>query len=429
LVRTNIAHKETMKQLWVTAKLFPALAKELGIPDYGRGGWTYSLADQLLARSDMQLAVASFHFDREFKEFDIEGVRYYLLPIASLTKYESALEPYWKKICSEFEPDLVHIHGTEYTPGLALMKSCPDEKYLVSIQGLTSVIERYYFAGMNHWSILKSSTLRDLIRNELLFRQKKSYLKRGVYEKEYLRRAQHVTGRTTWDKVHVQNINPDAEYYSCHRILRSEFSEVSWDLLKVERCSIFLSQAAYPIKGLHMALKALSIIVQSYPQTRMYIAGPDITRSGSFKARMSISGYGKYIKKLIKKYSLMNHVVFYGDLGAPEMTDAFRKAHVFVSPSSIDNSPNSVAEAQTLGTPCVASYVGGVPDMVQHEETGILYPFEEYEMLAYHVCRIFADDGLARHLSENGRKMAAKRHMPDDIGQTMVEIYEKINTH
>ena len=81
------------------------------------------------------------------------------------------------------------------------------------------------------------------------------------------------------------------------------------------------------------------------------------------------------------------------------MCKRYLQSHVFVCPSFIENSPNSVGEAQLLGIPCIASFVGGVSDMVVDGETGLLYRFEEVEMLAAAVCRIFTDDKFAKRLS------------------------------
>ena len=100
---------------------------------------------------------------------------------------------------------------------------------------------------------------------------------------------------------------------------------------------------------------------------------------------------------------------------------------MFVCPSSIENSPNSLGEAQLVGCPVVASYVGGVPDMVEDNVTGLLYRFEETEMLAAAICRVFADDELAKRLSENGSVAAHKRHDGIVNATRMIEIYNTIS--
>jgi glycosyltransferase involved in cell wall biosynthesis len=97
-----------------------------------------------------------------------------------------------------------------------------------------------------------------------------------------------------------------------------------------------------------------------------------------------------------------------------------------VCPSAIENSPNSVGEAQILGVPCLASYVGGTADMMEHGENGLLHRFEEVEMLASNICRIFADDELALKISENARVCAAKRHDGARNASDLYQIYQKM---
>ena len=86
---------------------------------------------------------------------------------------------------------------------------------------------------------------------------------------------------------------------------------------------------------------------------------------------------------------------FTGSLREDQMIAEYLNAHLFICPSSIENSPNSLGEAQLLGVPVIASYVGGVPDMVTHGETGLLYRFEEVEMLAEGIRNLFMNMALA----------------------------------
>ena len=108
------------------------------------------------------------------------------------------------------------------------------------------------------------------------------------------------------------------------------------------------------------------------------------------------------------------------------MVQEFQTAHIFVCPSSIENSPNSIGEAQIIGTPCIASFVGGIPDMISHERTGLLYPFEEYSMLASQIIRIFNNNDLAQSLSSAEIVEAESRHNRVMIRDKMISIYHEI---
>ena len=108
------------------------------------------------------------------------------------------------------------------------------------------------------------------------------------------------------------------------------------------------------------------------------------------------------------------------------MIDQYLKSHIFLCPSSIENSSNSIGEAQLLGVPCVASYVGGTPDMITDGRTGLLYRFEEYEMLAYNICQIFKNDRIAQELSLAEIAVATQRHDRRNNAIRMMEIYKNV---
>jgi len=103
-----------------------------------------------------------------------------------------------------------------------------------------------------------------------------------------------------------------------------------------------------------------------------------------------------------------------------------RRARVFVLPSFIENSPNSLAEAQLTGTPSIASLTGGVQDMVVDAETGILFPAGDGEALSRQIDRVLTDDDLARRLSIQSRQAARKRHAPAQVVDDLVKAYRQI---
>ena len=165
----------------------------------------------------------------------------------------------------------------------------------------------------------------------------------------------------------------------------------------------------------------MPLILRYYPDTKVRIAGSDITKSATFNDLVHFTGYGLYIKRLIKKYHLQDKICFTGNLNAEEMKQEYLRSNVFVCPSSIENSPNSLGEAQILGVPCVASYVGGIPDMMRGNEDN-LYRFEEVEMLAEKVCRIFEK----RDNQQLMFRQASERHDRVRNAACLLEIYHNI---
>lgn len=416
-----------MRILWITNIMLPPLCERLGVAPPVVGGWMYSSAKRLLnAESSINLAVATTYAGNQLQRYEISGVIYYLLPLCGkdVRLYHRHLERLWKNVSKDFLPDLVHLHGTEFPAGLSFLKACPEVKALVSVQGIVSVIDRYYLGGMCFGDILRNITFRDVVRWNNLWQSQHDFTIRGRYERKTIGMVGHIIGRTLWDKVHAYAINPSAKYHYCNEILRDEFYKHQWRYEDCERHSIFLSQAYYPIKGLHKVLEALPLVLREYPDTMVYVAGEDIRKLGSFKSRISRSGYGRFILHLIQKLRLEEHVVFTGALDEKEMCQRYLKSNLFVCPSAIENSPNSLGEAQLLGMPCLASYVGGVPDMIPTDNCGVMYRFEEVEMMAYHICKWF--ESSKSFDNSEMRRIAKERHDQIANSKQLIGIYRDI---
>lgn len=165
-----------------------------------------------------------------------------------------------------------------------------------------------------------------------------------------------------------------------------------------------------------MLFEAMPLILRRYPDAKIYVAGSDPTDKPWYR----ITGYGKYLKKQIARLGIAKHIVFTGMLDEKTMCDRYLKSNVFVCCSSIENSPNSLGEAQLLGMPYVASFVGGIPEIVNYSHD-VLYRFEEYEMLAKKICQVFAkeDDYIPSEFDKSRYDGVRNTH-------DLISIYNKI---
>jgi glycosyltransferase involved in cell wall biosynthesis len=379
------------------------------------------------------LAVAALYKPRAPRKLQGARITHYLLPglVRSRYAYDKALLGQWRWVLEDFRPDIVHIHGTEYAYGLPLAQTARDMgiPVVVSIQGLISVYARHYLAGIPEVTALFSRTLLDNLRFTGMWEGRHRFLVRAPMEAELLRTVRHVMGRTRWDYANVRAIAPGMVYHLCRESLRDPFYAGGWSLDAVERHTIFCSQATYPVKGLHLLLEALRLLRRDVPDVRLLVAGPDITGGTGWKSRLRRTGYGAYLQRLIRKYNLEDCVRFTGSLDAEGMAAHMARAHVFTLNSSIENSPNSLGEAQLVGTPCVAAFVGGVADMVRDGEDGLLYNYLEPAVLAEQLLRMFRDDALALRLSENGRCAALARHDRTENLRAVLETYEIVRAN
>lgn len=418
-----------MKILWVVNIPFPEVCLLMNENPIYSGGWLISAAKNIAIQKNIELFIA-FPKDNINRNLKLNGeiITYY----GFKTIYDKDINQpsKWnplKNIVQEVKPDIVHIHGTELAHTLAMVKVCEKEKVntIITIQGLTSIIKKHVYSNLP-LDVIYGFTFRNLLRRDNIKGLQRLYNKRGINEIQAIKAVKHVIGRTTWDKACSLQINPNVNYHFCNESLREEFYMHKWDIEKCEKNSIFLSQSQYPIKGLHLLLEAMPIILKRFPDAKLYISGKNIIKSDSIKDRLLITYYGNYVKRLISKFNLEGKINFTGPLDEKEMCRRYLSSNVFVCPSTIENSPNSLGEAMILGLPCVASDVGGISDMLTHKDEGFIYQADAPYMLAYYICEIFGEKNLAIKFSENARKHALMTHNINANTNTLIEIYKSI---
>ncbi|SFQ62598.1 Glycosyltransferase involved in cell wall bisynthesis [Psychrobacillus psychrotolerans] len=418
-----------MKVLWLTNISLPEACQLMNETPPPFGGWLINASIGLSSKENIKLSIAfPRSSSKDITQLHGKKINYFTFPFVDMKDKESIRNNnHLKKILKTLKPDLVHIFGTEFPHSLAMVNACNEYgiKTVITIQGLVSIISKHYTAGLPVW-VQKRFTFRDFVKQNNILQQKKGFEKSGLIEIEAIQKAAHIIGRTTWDRVCTSQINSSASYYFCNETLREEFYKHEWSLESCEKYTIFLSQASYPIKGLHYMLEALPLILEKYPEAKVYIAGPDIIASSNIKERLKKSSYTKYIAELIKKNNLKKHVFFTGLLDEERMCDRFLKSNVFVSPSSIENESNSLSEAKLLGVPCVTSFVGGVIDRINNKSDGFLYQTDAPYMLAHYVCEIFGNEKLALDFSKNARKHALQTHDKEINLNSLLNIYTNI---
>ena len=382
------------------------------------------MAAQLKAYPDIELAIACKTEENNSFDENVNGVRYISLAYGGKTPLKE-LEALCEKIIDTVKPDLIQVEGTEFLHSRAML-SAGNKRGIptaVSLQGILNGQYQYQCGQLQIDDMMFSSSLKNIFTAWILHLRKTRWFKpRMSVERETIASAKYLIGRTTWDRAHAYKLNPDAKYFTCNRILRAPFYQNYWNVNKMERHSIYIGNGYYALKGAQYVVEVLPQLIREYPDIKVYIAGvkPFVEND---KRPFYKKGYGLYLEQRIKELGVGEHIVFTGPLQAEEVAEKLSQVNVYVLCSAIENSPNTLGEAMMVGTPCVAAYVGGVPDMATDGESALFYRNDDPALLAWAVKRIFDDDELAEKLSSNAKKQAKITHDPKPNSQALYNAY------
>src|SRR5690606_1927389 len=96
---------------------------------------------------------------------------------------------------------------------------------------------------------------------------------------------------------------------------------------------------------------------------------------------------------------------------------------MFVLPTLMDNSPNSLVEAMAVGVPSIATNVGGIPSMAKNNCDALLVDKNDVAELANRIKLLFTDKELQSRLSANAKKRAYENNYPSKVSRKYIEVY------
>jgi len=167
-------------------------------------------------------------------------------------------------------------------------------------------------------------------------------------------------------------------------------------------------------KGLPYLIEAMAELRQHLPATL------DVVGTGRQRAAL---------EQLATECGVADAVRFAGRVGDRELAQLYAASDVFVLPSIVDRRGDTeglgvvLLEAMSYGRPVVATNVGGIPDIVRHEQTGLLVPQKDPHALAEALHRLLTDRDLAERLGAAGRDYAATHFSWPSIVDRVMSLY------
>lgn len=395
-----------MKILWFTGGTSLYANKNT----YNGGGWVASLQQALINNASIDLTIeVAFPWYCNMQD-KVNGVVYYGIKQLSrpFINYHCKQEAEYariKEVVDISKPDVIHVFGTELSYGM--VSKMTDTPVVIHLQGILGCYKEFWLPAGLSWIKYFIYDPRKFISRINLNR----YIKR---EQQIFQNSRYLMGRTCWDYANAALMAPQATYFYCSEMLRPDI---------YNSCRIW-----QPHNNIHK-------VIVSVISLAIYKGGDVILKTAKLLKKFCGDNfewrvYGindlDYMSRLTDIKPNEVNVTVQGIVDTQQLVDVVISADVFVHPSYIENSPNTVCEAQVLGIPVVATNVGGVSSLITDMEDGILIPSHDIYMIAAKLKLLFENAELSMSLGEKGRKRALLRHSPKVIVDDVLNVYCKL---
>lgn len=394
--------------------------------NYKGGSWVNSLADLLSHVDNYKIGIAYVTGNCYAQNEVRNNINYYPIlrkePILRKVYRFCLRKPDFIQedqivtaIIENFKPNIIQLFGLE-TPFGSILRNFTEIPIVVHIQGICSAIDTKWFPlGFSIMKVWWYSSLKDKITRKTSNDIYKRFIKQSAIERANYKIYNYYLGRTEWDYAVSRILSPTSRYYQCNEVLRPEFYQGTWKLVKSNKIVISTVMNGEIYKGFDTILQTAAVLKQHNVNFEWNIYGV----YEDFSLR-------RVIEKCVNLKFSGNNIYFKGGKNASELVNVLLASTLYVHPSHIDNSPNALCEAMLLGVPCIATYVGGVPSLIENQITGFLVPdFDIYQM-AYIIIHLSNDKKKMNLISLNAREVALERHNKKNILTQLDNIYTDI---
>lgn len=166
-------------------------------------------------------------------------------------------------------------------------------------------------------------------------------------------------------------------------------------------------------KGVHDLIAAFASLRRRWPTARLDIAG-----DGPFRPSL---------ERLARSLGVADGLVFRGRLDGVAKEEWFRGVHLLAAPSNMwENFPLVALEALVRGRPVVGTRIGGIPDIVDDGESGVLVPIERPDLLAEGIGRLLSQPDRLKAMGSVGRERVLARFTPERHLDRLLAVYEAV---
>jgi len=180
-------------------------------------------------------------------------------------------------------------------------------------------------------------------------------------------------------------------------------------------------------KGVHVLIKSIPHVLSETPNVNFYIIGRDTfvtAEKSSFIGNEKESFKEKLIVGIPECYRKNVHFLDY--IEDEKLSEYYDSCDIFVAPSLYESFGLIYIEAMSHAKPVVGCGVGGVPEVIQDGETGLLVPPDDPKALANAIIKLTKDREIRGTFGRNGLKHVEKHFTRELMAQNTVKAYEKV---
>jgi glycosyltransferase involved in cell wall biosynthesis len=194
-----------------------------------------------------------------------------------------------------------------------------------------------------------------------------------------------------------------------------------WSLAGSEPDTILFVGRTDSRKGGDLVLHVFERLLRSRPGLRLHFVGPDRGFADSGPG----VGWTEYLASHLAP-ATRQQITYHGPLQPDEVANLRIRCRVTLVFSRYENHPLVCAEALAAGCPLVATNVGGIPEIVEHERTGLLADIDDLDDMTGQVERLLADPEFGARLGAAGRRFCFDHLQPSVVASRTVDVYRRV---
>ena len=221
--------------------------------------------------------------------------------------------------------------------------------------------------------------------------------------------SKYLADKTVQNFMPTKKINVIPNFVDTNHYIRKPDEELKHHIAPNGEKIMIHTSNFRPVKRVPDTIRILTEVIKNHPTKLLLIGdGPDRAEA----------------ERLTRELNLTQHVKFLGK--QTSLADLLSISDIFLLPSQSESFGLSALEAMSCGVPVVASNIGGIPEVVEHGETGYVAEFGDFVRMGKYITGLFDNQKKWQVFSENSRKRAENLFTCKRIVPKYLDLYNSV---